>query len=365
MALPKQVQDQIDEADRIAAEIEKEQQAENPELSVVENEPEAVGEEPDTEPVDKSLDFEAETPKADEIVTTEEHEQPEPTELGADPAVQAAEFEHKYKTLQGMYNSEKRANAELAGRVDALEGMLANLQAAKASQEVTESPAGDMGAAVESLLTAEEIADYGPDMIDVVKRAATEAVAGQLAELRKENETLKEVVGNVGQQQEVDVRGRLYSALTRAVPNWKQVNQSPDFLAWLGEEDVYAGVPRKMMLTRAFEQNDTERVIRFFDGFLKENAALQPAANTEETVEEAEPVRQPAVTLESLASPGLGASGGADNIQETGRMWKESEIAKFYEDARKGVYKGRPDEYKATEVEIQAALTEGRISIGQ
>jgi len=365
MALPKQVQDQIEEADRIAAEIEAERkQAENPQLEVVENKAEGETEEVQ-EPVDKSLDFEAETPKADEIVTTEEHEQPEPTELGVDPAVQAAEFEHKYKTLQGMYNSEKRANAELTGRVEALEGMLANLQGMKGSQTgEVESPSGDMDAAVENLLTSEEIADYGPDMIDVIKRAATEAVAGQLAELRRENETLKEVVGSVGQQQEADVRGKLYTALAGAVPNWKQVNTSPDFLNWLGEEDVYAGVPRKLLLTRAFEQNDTERVILFFKGFLKENAALQPAANTEET-EVAEPARQPAVTLETLASPGLGASGGADNIQETGRQWKESEIGKFYEDARKGMYKGRQDEYKATEAEIQAALTQGRILIGQ
>lgn len=372
MALPKQVQDQIDEADRIAAEIEAERKkAENPQLQVVEDEGEpeakATEETPEAEaapgPVDESLDFEGETPQADEIVTTEEHDQPEPTELGVDPAVQAAEFEHKYKTLQGMYNSEKRANAELTGRVEALEGMLAQLQSLKGSEE-PEPPKGDMGAAVESLLTPEEIADYGPDMIDVVKRAATEAVAGQLAELRRENETLKEVVGSVGQQQEVDVRNKLYSALTSAVPNWKQVNQSSDFLMWLSEEDVYAGVPRKMLLTTAFEQNDADRVIQFFKGFLKENAALQPAANTAET-EVAETKRQPQVPLETLASPGLGASGGADNIQETGRMWKESEIAKFYEDARKGVYKGRSDEYKATESEIQAALTEGRILIGQ
>ena len=256
----------------------------------------------------------------------------------------------------------------MVGRVPALEDMLANLQNIKGSQvEIIESPTGDMGAAVESLLTPEEIADYGPDMIDVVKRAAQEAVAGQLAQLRIENDNLKEVVGNVGQQQELDVRGKLYGALTSAVPNWKQVNQHPDFLNWLAEEDVYAGVARKGMLTRAFELNDTSRVIEFFNGFLKENAALQPAANPQvhDVAPDIEPAGQPRVTLESLASPGLGASGGADNIQETGRMWKESEVGAFYADARKGLYKGRSEVYKATEVEIQAALTAGRILVGQ
>ena len=353
MALPKQVQKQIDEADRIAAEIEKEQNGGvAPDLQVV-TDAEA--------PVDHSLNMESDPVDSQEIDNNllSEAEAPQVAELPVEE-----NFEHKYKTLQGMYNSEKRLSAELSGRVDALEGMLANLQNVKGSQvEIVETPAGDMNAAVESLLTDEEIADYGPDMIDVVKRAAQEAVSGQLEVLRKENEQLKEVVGNAAQTIELDARGKLYGTLTQAVPDWKQVNQSPDFLGWLAQPDVYSGVARKSMLTRAFEQNDTNRVIQFFKGFLTENAALQPAANTEETGEA--PRRKPPVSLESLASPGLGASGGADNISETGRMWKESEIGTFYEDARKGKFKGREQDYKAIEQQIQAALSQGNILVGQ
>ena len=356
-ALPKQVQDQIDEADRIAAEIEAAQVGDNPELTVVENEP------PTDVPLDAGLSLEAEQPQAGEIDTTNLNTpEPEPlAELAPDE-----NFEHKYKTLQGMYNSEKRLNDSLQGRVDSLENILAGLQAAR------EVPAPEPSAAsaeviADSLLTEQEITDYGPDMIDVVKRAAREAVSGELATLREENAQLKAVVGNVGNQQELDVRGRLYANLTTAVPNWKQVNKHPDFLDWLSQVDVYAGVPRNQMLSRAFETNDTERVIQFFKGFLSENAALQPAANAEapDVTPDIEPAGQPRVTLESLASPGLGHGGGADNISETGRMWKESEIGAFYEDARKGKFKGRQDDYKATENEIQAALTEGRILVGQ
>lgn len=365
-ALPKQVQDQIDEADRIAAEIEAEITGENPQLSVVEDEAPAP-EEGAPEPVEKGLNFEADPPISDEIDTTNiETPEPEPiAELETDE-----NFEHKYKTLQGMYNSEKRNNAELVGRVQALEGMLANLQNIKGQQvEIVETPAEtpDIGEKAASLLTPEEIEAYGPDMIDVVKRAATEAVAGEMATLRKENEQLKSVVGDTAQKQELSARERLYETLTGEVSNWRQVNSHPDFLDWLGQIDVYSGIPRRQMLNRAFEQNDANRVIQFFKGFLKENAALQPAANEEVTLGDSAPAEPvpPKVSLESLASPGLGASGGADNISETGRMWKESEIGKFYEDARKGMYKNRTDDYKATELEIQAALSGGRILVGQ
>lgn len=357
-ALPKQIQKQIDEADRIAAEIELEQNGGvAPELTVVNDS--------DT-PVDHSLSMEAEPVLVAELDPSTLVDE---TVAPLAPAPEPDTFEHKYKTLQGMYNSEKRSNIDLLGRVDALENMLANLQNLKGSSvEIVETPApADMGAAVESLLTPEEIADYGPDMIDVVKRAATEAVSGQLAELRAENLQLKEVVGNTAQSIELDARGKLYSTLTTSVPNWKQVNTHPDFNEWLAQPDVYSGVPRKQMLTRAFELNDAARVAHFFKGFLTENAALQPAANTEEPLvdPDIQPAAQPKVTLESLASPGLGASGGADNISETGQMWKESEIGKFYEDARKGLFKGRKEEYARIEQEIQAALSAGQILVGQ
>lgn len=367
MGLPKQVQDQIEEADKIARDIEAAKNGENPELTVVENEAENAPDEGEAAaPVEKGLNFEADQPISDEIDTTiiETPEPDAPAELE-----QEEDYEHKYKTLQGMFNSEKRANAELVDRVQSLEGMLANLQNIKGSQvEIVETPA-PAAPTVESLLTPEEIQEYGPDMIDVVKRAAQEAVSGEMEKLRKENEQLKSVVGSTAQKQEMTARERMYEVLTDEVSNWRQVNSMPDFLNWLGQIDVYSGVPRKQMLGRAFEANDAGRVVQFFKGFLTENAALQPAANTDTTdvADASAPAEQvrPKVALESLASPGLGSSGGADNISETGRMWKESEIGKFYEDARKGAFKGRTDEYKATEKEIQAALTEGRILVGQ
>jgi len=357
--LPKQVQKQIDEADRIASEMEAAQSGGTPELQVVGDEPPAPTDntDPTLTPQDKNLSFEAPQPEADALDT--------PIVAPAEPVVatelgEPDNWEHKYKTLQGMFNSEKQNVLNLTTQVESMRNTLAGLSAAREAQVVDEPVA----AAAKSALTEDEIKDYGPDLIDVMKRAAVEAVQGELSELRRENADLKAVVGSVGHTQEVTAKDKLYAGLVAAVPNWRQVNNHPDFLAWLNEKDVYAGVARGQMLTRAFGANDTDRVIQFFKGFLSENAALQPAAVADtSTVEVPRPT--PKVDLASLASPGQGSGGGADNINETGHLWKESEIGAFYEDCRKGVFKGRDAEKQATEQEIQNALTQGRILVGQ
>jgi len=349
-ALPKQLQKQVDEADEIARQIEADQAT--PELQVVGDETAPVDE--STQVPDKNLSFDAEQPEAAEVLVAEEAASVEPTEIG-----EADNWEHKYKTLQGMYNREKNNVAELTGRVDAMQNMLAGLQAAR-DQNAPETPAE---VAATSTLTEDEITDYGPELIDVMKRAAVEAVQGELTALRNENADLKATVGRVGQTQAKTDKEKLYAGLGEAVSNWRQVNTHPDFLEWLAQPDVYAGVPRSQMLKNAFGANDTGRVIQFFKGFLSENAALQPAANPNPNpVVENTP--EPKVDLASLASPGSGSGGGADNINETGRVWKESEIGTFYEEARKGKFKGRKEEYDATEREIQNAMTQGRILVG-
>lgn len=351
MGVPAQVRKQIEEADQIAKAMYPEEQ----------QEPEAEAEQ---QPGDEQA--EAQTTSEQEQVAPEGGfgEAPEVVEQVSD-AEQASEpeekneYEHKYKTLQGMYNSEKRRNDELNGRVQSLENMLAQMQqlrqaaAEEAGEQVREKPA--------SLLSDEEIEDYGSDLIDVMKRAAREAVKDEIEGLKAENAKLKAMAGDIGQKLEEDERSKVYKALDAKVENWEEINRSEAFLDWLEEEDVYAGAPRKNLLNRAFMANDATRVVKFFKGFLNETAAVSPPPAGQP---EPAPTKKK-VPLESLAAPGVGASGSADNTSNQGRMWKESEIGAFYEAARKGAFKGREADYQRTERSIQAAMNEGRILVGQ
>jgi hypothetical protein len=343
MPVPKQVKAQVKEAERLAAEIYP-VAAQSEVLAEQENDP------------------------ANELQFVEKVEGEVPAPITAEPKVdpvpepiEAAEdgLEHKYKTLQGMYNSEKRRNVDLTDRVGGLEEMLASLQEVKAANKPTAAEVE----AVKQLITDEEREDYGADLIDVMKRAAREAVQEELEGLRSENQQLKQVVGNVGQKQETSDREKFYTAMDAQVPDWKTINQNQDFLNWLDEEDVYAGATRSSLLHKAYGANNVTRVARFFTGFLNENAAVSQATQQDNAPK---PEGKGKVDLAALAAPGSGNSGSADNTSKgSGKMWKESDIGAFYDASRQGKYKGREAEYKRTENDIQSALSEGRILLGQ
>jgi hypothetical protein len=371
MELPAQVREQVAEANRIAAAMAAEQGLDedgNPiDASAVTASDEA-GDESGTETGEVAESISDGTPNdtrfaespditdVTEETVTEEPSAEEITDTGED-------YAHKYKTLQGMYNSEKRRAAELVGRIEGLESMLARLQEVRDTQAAAPEPVTETD---KPLVTEEEIEEYGSDLISVMKRAAREAVQDEFEALKAENQSLKAVIGGVGQKQEMSEREKFYSTLKSEVPSWEKLNDEPGFLQWLDDEDVYAGEPRKALLHRAYEQNDANRVARFFTGYMNENAAVQDATIQAQPQSTEKAAGKGKVSLESLAAPGIGNSGSADNTgQSSGQQWKESDIGAFYEASRQGAYKGREDEYRRTEQQIQAAMNEGRILLGQ
>jgi len=361
--LPKQVQAQIAESERLAQELE----LQNSGADTTEELHADESQSPETQ--QHSAQDQSFTAEQNEVQTLEAEGQ---EDVGATEGGQASEdyskeevedpnsetFQKRWETLQGLYNSEKKTTSELVGRVTGLENMLAQLSSVR-DQELEDEPNGNVQT---NLVSDEEIDEYGSDLIDVMKRAARDAVKDEFDALAAENNKLKSMIGGVGQKVEQDDREKVYAELASKVDNWQTLNRSPAFLRWLDEIDVYAGEPRKSLLGRAFAANDATRVISFFKGFIDEHAAVSRAADDTSTEVAPAPSK---TSLESLVSPGAGASGTADKTSDQGRMWKESEIGSFYESARKGKFKGRDDVYVATEKQIQAALSEGRILLGQ
>jgi hypothetical protein len=62
------------------------------------------------------------------------------------------------------------------------------------------------------------------------------------------------------------------------VPQWREINRHPQWLAWLQQTDTYSRVKRQRLLDDAVEKGDANRVIKFFQGFLAESAWLQGQA---------------------------------------------------------------------------------------
>lgn len=256
-------------------------------------------------------------------------------------------WEQKYRTLQGKYDAEMprvaTENAALLTQVGDLQSILANFQQGAAAP--IEIPAGN------ALLNAEEISEYGEDLIDVVKRAAREELNPEIARLTAENESLKTTLGTVGQAAQNSAGNNLYSNLDAGCPDWKVVNKHPAFLDWLAIQDVYSGTTRQQLLSSAFAAKDAARVLALFNGFKREQTVT--AARTEQG-EVIDP-------LDTLVAPGQPSATGAAGAKPQGLIWTQADIANFYKTVNTGGFKGREKEKLAYERDIIAAGQTGRI----
>lgn len=207
-------------------------------------------------------------------------------------------------------------------------------------------------------LTPEDEQTFGNDFIDLAKRAAQEAIAPKLSALERENQQLKRRIGQTG-------RMTVGQYLDQHVAGWREVNVNPRFVQWLHSRDIYSGLVRKKMLEAAFQAADAPRVAAFFTKFLDEETATghaDPAPQPPEPVPPAPP-REPAVPLATLAAPGRArpASGEPPASSADKPIFTRKQIAAFYDDVRRGAYRGQEPLKAQREAEIFAAQREGRV----
>ena len=257
-----------------------------------------------------------------------------------------------HRTLQGKYESEGKQMSE---RMSAMSGRLHDMERLLANPPTPAQPI-EAGETQASLLSAQEVEDYGQDMIDVVKRAAREEVGQELAQIRAQNAQLRQQLGGVEQTTQRSARQTMLDYLDREMSVWRQINTDEAFVQWAEDFDTFSGRSRIEMLRAAFEANNGTRVLAFFKAFANENAAFKTDVQTE--------TARPQVDLNTLVAPGrAGNNGGVPRAQEEGNLktYTQAEIGKFYRDVNSGAYKDRPAEKAATEKDIFAAQSSGRI----
>lgn len=271
------------------------------------------------------------------------------------PDGQPIDWEHRYRTVQGMMSAQQQRHQKEMGELRTLlQNQNTLIQELRTNrQHPAAAPNGANGAAPAPVprngryLKPEEIADYGEDMIDVIHRAAREVMEPEIAQVRE--------------QVQVTAVDRMYAALERAVPNYAQLNTDPNFLQWLAQVDPYAGQTRQEMLNTAATNLDATRVIAFFRGYLDQTAAVTPQAPGGNGPTPPQP-RQPQVPIQTLVAPGRPQSPTGQSVpQSNGRVWTRPEVAMFYDDIRRGVYANRHDERVRLEQDLIAAAREGRI----
>ena len=167
-------------------------------------------------------------------------------------------------------------------------------------------------------LTQKDVDDYGHDVLDLAQRAAMHAVTPELQ--------------RINAQLAAEQRRGLYQSLDTMVPNWREIDNSPQWRQWLSDPHELSGHTRQQWLNDAMARGDAARVASFFRGFLAEAGQS--------------PQRQ--------SPPQAGTIGGS------GRVYSREDIKR----ASKDYLRGRISEadYQKLSADMHAAVNEGRIS---
>lgn len=259
--------------------------------------------------------------------------QPPAVETPAPPAVQndspppqEDSWEHRFKVLQGKYNSEvprfASENKDLKNRLQLLEEQIDEMKNAKPP---------------ELLVKPEEIEQYGEGLIDVARRVAREELASKdavISKLQNEINSIKSVTTNV-------VSDNFFKSLTELVPDWEALNANDNFLKWLDEVDELTGETRQSLLSKAESQRDPVRAAKFFNMFKKTSQSWAANSNTSLEQQIVPPVNQPSSSPPSK------------------KIWTRGEISDFYDRVRRGSISDA--DAIAIEADITAATIEGRI----
>jgi hypothetical protein len=241
------------------------------------------------------------------------------------PEPRKDDWEHKYKVLQNKYSAEV---PRYAAEIRELKAEIKSLK------EESAKPAATPDAF--SSLTPEEIEEYGEKFVDFVKRAARDGVPQTDNNVNE----LKESVDQMRKEQDQIALRRFIDELNGLAPQWRDLNEDEGFLDFLQGFDPYSGQPRQTLFDRAYDERDAYRIAHFFNDY---------HGQQEQQPQEPKPSLEPQVTPKVT---------GKSAPQKGKKVYSTAEVARFYDDMRRGKYSS--DEAARIEQDIFAAQAEGR-----
>jgi hypothetical protein len=294
-------------------------------------------------------------------------QQPELVETNPDGSVN---WENRFKSLRGRWDQEQKRHRET---VEQFEQRMNDV--ARENRKLKQPQFNDQSPM--PMITDKERDDYGADLIEIMKRAAVEAVLPMLKPIAQTVGQVQARVETTENETGKQFLSRMHGTMDNTVPGWQELNEDPNFIAWTKRSDVYSGLNRQELLQKAWYAGDSNRVAAFFRGYLAEEAAVDPAAAQARQQAYPEgmghpqpngaaasvPQGQPAsrVTLESLAAPGRARVAATAPAGKP--VWTADGISTFYMDVANGKFRGRDAERIATEADLMSAQREGRIQV--
>ena len=267
-ALPRQVREQLEAAQRLEEELARSG--------------------PPAEPVEVPP---PETPPA----SVEPGQQPAPIEPPAELAEDT--WRKRYESLDGKYRSEV---PDLFRQLRAKDEQIQELLRSQPAQ-----PPQQPAPPVKPLVTSEDEDKFGSDLLDVARRVTRDEIRGVLAEVEALKNVLTRVISQVKKVDTVEQEvaqsrsERFWTEIVAAVPNWQEINADERWLRWLAEIDPLAGVPRQQGLDAATQALNSQRVIAYLKAFEERLPKATTPVTTQPSTRQSELARQVAPTRSS------------------------------------------------------------------
>lgn len=242
----------------------------------------------------------------------------------------AAKWEQRYRSLDGMIQARDR-------QIDQLHQLLAGMQANPATRQDTEQPQA------KHLVKKEDEEAFGADLIDLARRISKEESGAYIEALEGKLAALEERLSGVAQTTAVSVHERFETRLTEAAPSWKKHDDNPAFIEWL-----QASPTRHKLFAEAVRAQEVGDVAYFFNEFDKQQAPAPTAIDPR---------------LERQIAPGKSKSVAtqAKNPADK-KQWTRTEIADFFSNGKK---RYSAEDFARMERDAFAAQKEGRVDFSR
>jgi len=332
MALPKQVQQQLDEVE----ELEKQLEAQGEETKAK------------TEVKKKKTSKKAKA-KDTEVEVTDDEPIEEPVAVEATPADDSIEevsesFKQKYATLRGKYDAEvPRLHQQVKELTDQMNAIREEAQAAKKAE--AEKPKEKV-----SYVTDADREEYGDDLIDFQRRVAKEVSQDYEERFEQQSRVIQDLQSKISNTDNQVGEVGFTQKLNALVPGFDQLDSDERWVAWLNEIDPMTRGPRRDQAQAAFNSGDAEAVAHYVSLF---RGSVEPVANGKSD-------RQ--TELEKQVTPSRSASTVASkSSNNSSKVYSEKELDRGWTKIRDLNSQGKYDDAEKLEAELTVAYMEGRV----
>ncbi len=254
------------------------------------------------------------------------------------------EFEQKYNSLRGKYDTEV---PRLRKQVDDLTAHVTQLAALqeKAQKEPVKEPKKPT-----QLVTDADRKTYGEDLLDVQRRVAQEVTQEYEARFEQQNKVIADLQTALGQTGEQIGQVNFEQKLVQLVPDFTQVDTDERWAAWLDEIDPMTNSPRREIATNAFTQGNAEAVAHYVGLFKQSVADVVPVKESRQA------------ELEKQVSPTRSVS--SKQTSSTSKTYSEADADKVWKKIETLNKSGNYDAASKLEADLTIAYQEGRVQSG-